>query len=71
MNELEKKLEEKRIESGLSVANFAKDKLGITFVTYKSFLRNPESSQIVTMNKVSSYLGIGNLELIDMSKKEV
>ena len=70
MNKLERMLEDKRMLLGMNKADFAANELKISYRTYQVLIKNPESLQIGKLNSVANYLGINNLQLIDMAKKE-
>jgi len=70
MNKLEKTLEDKRLFLGMTKIEFATKELDMTYPTYMSLIKHPESIQISKLNFVSNYLGVDNIQLIEMSKKE-
>jgi hypothetical protein len=70
MNKLEKALEDKRLLLGLTKAEFAFKELKMSYQTYQSLIKDPSSLQMNKINFVSNYLGVNNIELIDMAKKE-
>jgi hypothetical protein len=70
MNKLEKALEDKRMLLGMNKADFVAKELKMSYPTYQSLIKDPESLQIGKLSFVANYLGVNNLQLIDMSKKE-
>jgi hypothetical protein len=70
MNKLEKTLEDKRMLLGMNKSDFVAKELKMSYQTYQSLIKDPESLQIGKLSYVADYLGLNNLQVIELSKKE-
>lgn len=68
MNKLEKILKEKRVLNNESEKDMLKH-IGIVYVTFKRFMKNPEIARITTIKKISDYAGLNNLETVKLAKE--
>ena len=73
MTKLKRILEDKRIYLGVNKVDFVSKYLKIAYPTYQTLIgenRDINNIQMDTLNKISRYLGISNVELLRLARLE-